>query len=140
MAREVSAQAPGRARDPPLGHVGQLAPGDADDAVAGGSERGIATTITLERRARTVKRVGVELDHESLRLEEDIDLVAGEVRVGGCGKEPDAAHEVQEPAFGMRAGWKTLAAQRGAQSRSAHSTGSPVDRRSELCRVDQPSD
>ena len=46
--------------------VVELAPGDPDDAPAGGSERAIARTIAFEGRPGAVRAAAVELDDQAL--------------------------------------------------------------------------
>ncbi len=56
--------------------LGQLAPRDADDAVAGDEERAIAGAVGFEGRPCAVGGEAVELDDEVLVGPEAVDLFA----------------------------------------------------------------
>src|SRR4051812_27843310 len=60
------------------GVVAQLAPGDADDAVAGERELAVASAVALERLARGVDGIAVELDDEALGRPQGVRVVRAE--------------------------------------------------------------
>jgi hypothetical protein len=71
----------------------------AQHAIAGELECGVPDSIALERGARPVKVVPVELDDESTIAPHGVDLEAGDVNVDCRSRQVISATEVEEPAL-----------------------------------------
>jgi hypothetical protein len=68
--------------------VGDLAPGDADDAVSGGVEGPVAGAVAFERVAGEVVGVAVDLDDQPLVGPEQVDLIAADDDIGLGARQP----------------------------------------------------
>ena len=77
---------------------------DPQDAVAGQLERAVSHAVTLERLARAVKRVAVELDHYSGAWPERIHLIASDHRVHRRSRQAGGAAELEEAVLELGAG------------------------------------
>src|SRR3954447_5427447 len=82
-----------------VGVAAELAPGDADHAVAGVDEGAVTRAVLLEGLARSVDSVAVELDDQALLGPEGVGLVWAEGVVHLRARQPVGIDELEEPAF-----------------------------------------
>ena len=94
---------------------GDLAPRDADDAVAGGQELSVAAPVALERGTRAVKSVAVDLDDQAPVRPQDVHLVAADAHVRPREREPRGADEVEQSCLGLGAREARLGAAGGVE-------------------------
>src|SRR5690606_25299382 len=110
------------AREQRLRLIRELGPGHADDAEAGSRERRIPSAVGLERGARGVERVAVDLDDEPLRAPEEIDFVSAHDDVRFRLAESRLADQREEPGF--RFGARERGPRAGQEGRQPSRAGS----------------
>jgi hypothetical protein len=83
--------------------MADLAPGDADDLVAGSGEILVLAPVAFKRGRVPMKPIPVDLYHQPRGWPQRVDLIPRHPHIGLRPREPRLLDDGTEPALGLRA-------------------------------------